>query len=120
MDLNWTQIFILVIGLVFTVLTGLITKQVIPWLKERKLYDAAMIAVHAAEALYGRYHGEDKLAAALKSLTDKGYDVQSEPVIEALNAAWKDLDRAMIDAGEKEVPGKEAFVTVTDTVIDNG
>jgi len=24
-------------------------------------------------------------------------------VIEALNAAWKEMDRAMIDAGEKEI-----------------
>jgi len=65
MTLDWTTIIVLAIGLIFTILTGLTVKQIIPWLKERKLYDAAMVAVNAAEALYGRYHGEEKLAAAL-------------------------------------------------------
>lgn len=101
MTLDWTTILVLVIGLVFTVLTGLVTKQLIPWLKERKLYDAAMVAVNAAEALYGRYHGEEKLDEALKSLAAKGYNINSRTVIDALNAAWKEMDRAMIDAGEK-------------------
>jgi hypothetical protein len=64
--MDWTTIIVLVIGLVFTVLTGIAVKNVIPWLKERQLYEAAMIAVNAAEAVYGRYHGEEKLAAALK------------------------------------------------------
>lgn len=101
--MDWTTIIVLVIGLVFTILTGVAVKHVTPWLKERQLYEAAMIAVNAAEAVYGRYHGEEKLAAALKQLADKGFDVKSEVVIEALNAAWKEMDRAMIDAGEKEV-----------------
>lgn len=64
--MDWTTILVLVIGLVFTFFTGIAVKHVIPWLKERQLYDAAMIAVNAAEAVYGRYHGEEKLAAALK------------------------------------------------------
>jgi hypothetical protein len=33
--------------------------------------------------------------------------VKSEVVIEALNAAWKEMDRAMIDAGEKEAKTEE-------------
>jgi len=107
MTLDWTTIIVLVIGLVFTILTGLVTKQLIPWLKEKKLYDAAMVAVNAAEALYGRYHGEEKLVAALESLKAQGYDINSRVVVDALNAAWKEMDRAMIDAGEKEVKTEE-------------
>ena len=103
MTLDWTTILVLLIGLVFTILTGLVTKQLIPWLKEKKLYDAAMVAVNAAEALYGRYHGEEKLEAALGSLAALGYDVDSRVVIDALTAAWNEMDRAMIDAGEKEI-----------------
>lgn len=110
MSLDWTTILVLLIGLVFTVLTGLVTKQLIPWLKERKLYDAAMVAVNAAEALYGRYHGQEKLDAALKSLAARGYDIKADVVIEALNAAWKEMDRAMIDAGEKPCPEDEYIV----------
>ena len=107
MTLDWTTIIVLAIGLIFTILTGLTVKQIIPWLKERKLYDAAMVAVNAAEALYGRYHGEEKLAAALDQLKEHGYDINSKVVIDALNAAWKEMDRAMIDAGEKEITHNE-------------
>ena len=49
------QIIIGITSLVVIILSGLITKQLVPWLKEKNLYDAAVVAVNAAEALYGRY-----------------------------------------------------------------
>lgn len=101
---NWTEIIVLVIGILASICITLVTRQVVPWLKEKKLYEAAMVAVDAAEALYGRYNGESKLKAALTSLKDKGYDIESQTVIEALRAAWKNLDLAMIGSGAKEVP----------------
>ena len=101
--MNWTEIIISVIGLFVIIATGLITKQLVPWLKSKNLYDAALVAVNAAEALYGRYHGEEKLAAAIESLKAHGYDINSNRVKEALNAAWKELDRAMYECGEKEI-----------------
>lgn len=107
MIFNWTEIIVLVIGIVFSILGSLLTKQLIPWLKEKKLYDAAIVAVDAAEALYGRYHGEEKLKAALDSLATKGYDIESKTVIEALNAAWKNLDWTMYSIGEKEAKPEE-------------
>lgn len=97
----YTEIIVSVIGLVVIILGGLITKQLVPWLKEKNLYQAALVAVNAAEALYGRYHGSEKLDAALKSLEARGYDINSERVKEALGAAWKELDRAMYADGEK-------------------
>lgn len=105
MMFDWTQIIILLIGIVFSVLGTLVAKQLIPWLKDKKLYDAAVVAVDAAEALYGRYHGEEKLKTALDSLAAKGYKIDSKAVIEALNAAWKNLDSAMFFSGEKELLG---------------
>lgn len=101
--INWTEIIIFVIGLVMSVCLSLLTKQVIPWLKNKNLFDAASIAVDAAEALYGRYGGETKLKAALESLKAKGYDIESQPVINAVQAAWKNLDSVMHMSGEKEV-----------------
>lgn len=100
----YTEIIVTVISLVVIILGGLITKQLVPWLKEKNLYQAALVAVNAAEALYGRYHGDEKLTAALKSLEAKGYDITSDRVKEALGAAWKELDRAMYADGEKFPP----------------
>jgi hypothetical protein len=99
----YTQIIITIISLIVIILGTLISKQLVPWLKEKRLYDAALIAVNAAEALYGRYHGEEKLAAALESLKTRGYDIDSKQVLDALQAAWKELDRAMYSDGEKKI-----------------
>ena len=74
-----------------------------PWLKSKKLYDAAVVAVDAAEALYGRYHGEEKLEAALAYMAEKGFKVDSAEVLRAIQAAWKNLDMSMRMVGEKEI-----------------
>lgn len=100
----YTEIVISAIGLIVVILSCLITRQLVPWLKEKNLYQAAVVAVNAAEALYGRYHGDEKLNAALESLKAKGFDINSERVKEALGAAWKELDRAMYADGEKFLP----------------
>ena len=99
--MDYTAILTTVIALITIVLTGLITKQLVPWLKNKNLYEAAVVAVNAAEALYGRYHGDEKLTAALNSLKEQGFDIETSKVKEALNAAWKEMDRAMYEAGEK-------------------
>ena len=79
-----------------------------PWLKSKKLYDAAVVAVDAAEALYGRYHGEEKLEAALAYMTEKGFKVDSAEVLRAIQAAWKNLDMSMRMVGEKETVNNDA------------
>ena len=102
----YTEIVVSAIGLIVVILSCLITRQLVPWLKEKNLYQAAVVAVNAAEALYGRYHGDEKLNAALESLKAKGFDINSDRVKEALGAAWKELDRAMYADGEKFLPEK--------------
>lgn len=99
MDL--TQILVAALGLIGTIIAALIATHVIPWLKSKNLYEAAVIAVNAAEALYGRYNGEDKLRAALNMLKEKGYKLEDAEVINAVRAAWKQLDIAMYNDGEK-------------------
>lgn len=99
MDL--TQIIVSALGLIGTIIATLIAYQLVPWLKSKNLYDAAVIAVNAAEALYGRYHGEEKLRAALNMLQEKGYKIDDTNVINAVKAAWKQLDGAMYANGEK-------------------
>lgn len=99
--MDYTQIIIGIIGVLTTIFLGLITKQLVPWLKEKHLFDAAVVAVNAAEALYGRYKGAVKLTSALESLKSKGFDIDSAAVKQAIGAAWKQLDQAMYASGEK-------------------
>ena len=98
-----TEIIVYIIGLGALVLSTIITMHVVPWLKNKNLYEAARIAVKAAEALYGRYNGEEKFKAALESLKEQNFDIDSDRVIEAVRAAWKELDQAMYLDGEKKV-----------------
>ena len=99
--MDYTQVIIGIIGVLITLLLGLVSKQLIPWLKDKHLYDAAIVAVNAAEAIYGRYNGSQKLKAALESLKQKGFNINSTQVAEAVEAAWKQLDQAMHMSGEK-------------------
>lgn len=100
--MDYTQIVILVVSLLFSVLGIIGLKHVIPWLKTNNLYEAALIAVSAAEAVYGRYHGDDKLFYAIEVMRNKGFNVNTDDVINAIHAAWKELDLEMRSAGEKE------------------
>ena len=108
-SIDWTALVVAVIGVIGTLASALIgrvwVKYVRPWLSQRDLTDAAKIVVEAVEALLGRYCGEDKWKLALQKMADRGFYTDSQQVIDALKAAWKQLDRAMIAAGEKDVYG---------------
>ena len=108
-SIDWTALVVAVIGVIGTALSALLgrvwVKYVKPWLSQRDLTDAAQIVVEAVEALLGRYCGEDKWKLALEKMADRGFYTDSQQVIDALKAAWKQLDMAMIAAGEKDVYG---------------
>ena len=72
------------------------------------MIDAAKIAVEAAEAMLGRYLGEDKWAYALNRMKDMGFNIESEVVLDALKAAWKQLDLKQLASGEKTKPPEAA------------
>lgn len=107
--IDWTALVVAVIGVIGTAASALIgrvwAKYVKPWLLQRDLTDAAKIVVEAVEALLGRYCGEDKWKLALEKMAERGFYTDSQQVIDALKAAWKQLDMAMIAAGEKDVYG---------------
>ena len=65
--------------------------------------DAAKFAVMAAEAGYGRGGGADKLVYALKALKDKGYNIETQEVLDAIEAAWQKLDIDEYAAGIKKI-----------------
>ena len=104
-SIDWTALVVAMIGVIGTALSALLgrvwVKYVKPWLSQRDLTDAAKIVVEAVEALLGRYCGEDKWKLALEKMADRGFYTDSQQVIDALKAAWKQLDMAMIAAGEK-------------------
>lgn len=105
--IDWTALVVAVIGVIGTALSALLgrvwVKYVKPWLEQRDLTDAAKIVVEAVEAIFGRYCGEQKWQAALEKMVERGFNIDSDIVLDALKAAWKQLDMAMIAAGEKKI-----------------
>lgn len=105
---DWTALVVAVIGAAAVFLGACLrqvwVKYVRPWLEQRDLSDAARIVVDAVEALLGRYCGEDKWRMALRKMQERGFNVDEDQVVDALHAAWYQLNQAMILSGEKEKP----------------
>ena len=108
-----TQVVIWVLCSVLTVLGGVATwaaktyvvpwlKDVaVPWLKQKNLLDAAKVAVEYAEAVVGRFNGEEKFRLALTVLESKGWNVKSDEVLQAVKAKWQEMNLAQVAAGVK-------------------
>ena len=105
-SIDWTALVVAVIGVIGTAASALLgrvwVKYVKPWLEQRDLSDAAKIVVEAVEALLGRYCGEDKWKLALEKMQERGFNIDSDIVMDALRSAWKQLDIAQMESGEKE------------------
>ena len=106
-SIDWTALVVAVIGVIGTAVSALLgrvwVKYVRPWLEQRELTDAAKIIVEAVEVIFGRYCGEQKWQAALEKMVERGFNIDSDIVLDALKAAWKQLDMVMIAAGEKKI-----------------
>ena len=105
-SIDWTALVVAVIGVIGTAASALLgrvwVKYVKPWLEQRDLTDAAKIVVEAVEALLGRYCGEDKWKLALEKMQERGFNIDSDIVMDALRSAWKRLDIDQMASGEKE------------------
>lgn len=105
-SIDWTDVVVAVIGVIGTAVSALLgrvwVKYVRPWLEQRDLTDAAKIVVEAVEALLGRYCGEDKWKLALEKMQERGFNIDSDIVMDALRSAWKRLDIDQMASGEKE------------------
>lgn len=104
--IDWTALVVAMIGVIGTAASALLgrvwVKYVRPWLEQRDLTDAAKIVVEAVEALLGRYCGEDKWKLALEKMQERGFNIDSDIVMDALRSAWKRLDIDQMASGEKE------------------
>ena len=110
--IDWTPLVVAVIGVIGTALSAAIARVwvrwVRPWLEKRNLTDAAKIVVEAVEAILGRYCGAEKWKLALEKMEARGFNIDSDVVLDALRAAWQQLNRDMIESGEKtEIEGKK-------------
>ena len=105
-SIDWTALVVAVIGVIGTAVSALLGRvwvnYVRPWLEKRDLTDAAEIVVDAVEALLGRYCGEDKWKLALEKMEARGFNIDSDIVMDALRSAWKRLDIDQMASGEKE------------------
>ena len=105
-SIDWTALVVAVIGVIGTALSALLgrvwVRYVKPWLEKRDLTDAAKIVVEAVEALLGRYCGAEKWKLALEKMQDRGFNIDNDVVLDALRAAWKQLDMVMIASGTKK------------------
>lgn len=77
-------------------------KYAAPWLRENHLTALAKELVRAAEAHFGRKQGENKLKQVFTWLRERGVDIDDVQVIQAVMAAWQDLDLEMIAIGVKD------------------
>ena len=111
-QVDWTQVVVSIIGALAAAMSALLARvwmrYLRPWLEQRDMIDAAKIAVEAAEAMLGRYLGEDKWAYALNKMNDMGFNIESDGVLDALKAAWKQLDLKQLASGEKTKPPEAA------------
>ena len=64
------------------------------------------MAVEYAEAVVGRFNGEEKLKLALTVLESKGWDISSDEVLQAVKAKWQELNLAQVAAGVKGTVNK--------------
>lgn len=95
--IDLTPIFQALIGL----LAAVVTVKVIPWIKakttaeqQQKMLAAAKTAVYAAEQMLGPGFGKNKLEQVRVWLIAQGYDVNSQSIISAIEAAVQQLSLA--------------------------
>ena len=88
-----------IITAVLALIAALITRYVIPWIKEKTTLDqqkrmqaAIDTVVFAAEKLYGAGNGKKKKEYALQMLRSKGFDIDDEMVAAGIEAAIMALD----------------------------
>lgn len=109
--IDWTGVLVALIGAAGTLLSGVLAyackRYIAPWLAQRGLAEAAAIVVGAVEAILGRGFGDegkgrDKWNLALAKMAERGFDIDSHAVLDALEAAWIQLDLTQITAGAKD------------------
>ncbi len=101
-EFPWTAILSVLVTIISIIFKRVFDHNVKPFLERKGLSEAAAVAVNAAEAVFGRFRGEDKMKYALESLKLDGWNIESTVVIDAIKAAWQSLDLTQIAVGIKD------------------
>lgn len=91
--MEWMDILV---KIVFLVLSGVVTIYVVPWMKEKGLYDTVKRMVQGAEK-WDKNHEIDKKAWVVAKLEDRGI-VVTEYVEALIESACEELDLAWAKA----------------------
>lgn len=104
-NIDLTPVLEAVVMLAATVISAV----VVPWIKRKcsqeeltELKAWTEIAVAAAEQLHSQLDGEAKKSYVLRYLEEKGYDVKSEDIENAIEAAVLQLHDALYGTGKVE------------------
>ncbi len=104
--IDWTGLVVWIVGLASSFLSALAAyvwkKHLQPWIVQMNLMQAAEVVVNAVEAIIGRYNGLEKWAMALEKMQERGFNIDSAVVTDALDAAWEKLNLQQIAAGVKD------------------
>ena len=95
----WNEILATIVRMVIAILSVIVTYKVIPWLKQKQLYDLVCKAVEAAEKIGGS--GQDKMAIAVEFLYRMGVTVTDDTKM-LIEAAVQELDIALGKVKEKD------------------
>ena len=111
--MDWELIIDLIVKIVFALLGGLVTVYVVPWLKEKNLYNTVVKMVRAAEKL-NENNPIDKKAWVIEALESKGIKVNK--YVEALiESAVKELDIALNENVPEGILLESAVGTIEET-----
>jgi hypothetical protein len=76
-----------IIEAVIALLVSIATVFLVPWLKEKRLWETAKVGVLAAEQIFkGDGRGPEKLAYVKDWLKTRGYDVDTDRVLNVIEA----------------------------------
>jgi len=92
MEIDLTQLIIAILGIIFTVISAMITKYIIPWLRDRGLDKLAEKLVALAWSLFEDGQGKEKFEYVLDKLIvkyGKWYDVDTVKAV--IQAAYVDF-----------------------------
>lgn len=121
------------------VLAALITYKLIPWIKskttENQQENLAILCktlVYGAEQIFGSKQGKEKLQYVLDALEEAGYDVDSEKIRAAIEAAVREMniygnDLETVKGNAYTLPVKDGialedlpFESLVSFCVDNG
>lgn len=96
MKIDFTQVIIAIIGLVFSLITAYIVPVVKKWLQEKRLYNTAAVLVGAAKTYFADGNGEEKYQYCLEQLRSKfGKYFDIDEIGAAIQSAYVDLKASL-------------------------